>query len=92
MKNLIYSLLILSYFSASSFAQSNQIQWRSIEEVEALQMKEARKVLMDVYTTWCGPCKLMMKNTFSNKNVIEYINKHYYAVKFDAESGKGRNL
>jgi len=88
MKNLIYSLLILSYFSASSFAQSNQIQWHSIEEVEALQMKEARKVLMDVYTTWCGPCKLMMKNTFSNKNVIEYINKHYYAVKFDAESGK----
>ncbi|MDG1849506.1 MAG: thioredoxin fold domain-containing protein [Flavobacteriales bacterium] len=88
MKKLLYSLLLLSIFSANTFAQGDQIQWRTIEEVEALQLKEARKVLMDVYTTWCGPCKLMMKNTFSNKNVIDYINKNYYAVKFDAESGR----
>lgn len=88
MKKILYSLLILCFFSAKTLAQSDQIQWRTIEEVEALQLKEARKVLIDVYTTWCGPCKLMMKNTFSNKNVIQYINEHYYAVKFDAESGK----
>ena len=43
---------------------------------------------MDVYTTWCGPCKMMMKNTFTNPNVIDYINANYYAIKFDAESGK----
>ena len=42
---------------------------------------------MDVYTTWCGPCKMMMRNTFTNKDVINYVNKNFYAVKFDAESG-----
>ena len=40
---------------------------------------------MDVYTTWCGPCKLMDRNTFSNKDVIAYLNENYYAVKFNAE-------
>ena len=42
---------------------------------------------MDVYTSWCGPCKMMMRNTFTNKDVINYINKNFYAIKFDAESG-----
>ena len=37
--------------------------------------------MMDVYTKWCGPCKMMMANTFTNANVIEYINANYYAVK-----------
>jgi len=88
MKKLLSLFIITISLTATIFAQNDKIHWRSVEEVEALQQKEPRKVLMDVYTTWCGPCKLMMKNTFSNKNVIEYINKHFYAIKFDAESGR----
>lgn len=58
----------------------------SIEEAVEAQKKEPRKVMIDVYTDWCGPCKMMMKNTFTNQDVIDYINKNYYAVKFNAES------
>lgn len=88
MKNLLYILVISLFINTGLIAQENAIQWKSVNELEELQKKEPRKVLMDVYTTWCGPCKMMMRNTFSNAKVIEYINKHYYAVKFDAESGK----
>ena len=80
-------ILLLATFS-TIVAQNNKINWLSIEEVEVLQQKEPRKVLIDVYTTWCGPCKMMMRNTFTNKDVINYVNKNFYAVKFDAESGK----
>ncbi len=38
-----------------------------------------------MYTVWCGPCKLMDRITFQNKDVVDYVNKHYYAVKFNAE-------
>jgi thioredoxin-related protein len=54
------------------------------EALEA-QKQEPKKILMDVYTIWCGPCKLMDKNTFGDKNVIAFVNEHYYAVKFNAE-------
>jgi len=40
---------------------------------------------MDVYTNWCGPCKLLDKKTFKNADVANYINEHYYAVKFNGE-------
>lgn len=67
-------------------AQSNKIEWLSLNEVEKRMAKEPRKVLVDVYTSWCGPCRMMDQNTFQNPSVVEYINKNYYAVKFDAES------
>ena len=65
--------------------QAQEINWMSMNEALAAQKKEPKKIMMDAYTTWCGPCKMMDKNTFTNKDVVNYINKHFYAVKFDAE-------
>ncbi|MFK7806631.1 MAG: thioredoxin family protein [Saprospiraceae bacterium] len=74
---------------ATATAQSGtDIQWMSIEEVQQKVRKEPRKILVDVYTPWCGPCKMMMRSTFKDPNLIEYLNKNYYAVKFNGESGE----
>jgi thioredoxin-related protein len=59
-----------------------------LEEAVAAQQDEPRKIVMDVYTQWCGPCKMMMSRTFTNQQVIDYMNANYYSVKFDAESRK----
>ena len=61
------------------------VNWYSFEEAQELNKKEPKKLLVDVYTKWCGPCKMMMKQTFGNKWIADYINKNYYAVKFNAE-------
>jgi len=84
MKNL---LLVVLFFSSIFFsiAQDKGINWMSLEDAVEAQNKEPRKIIMDMYTTWCGPCKLLDKNTFQNKDVTTYINKNYYAVKFNAE-------
>jgi len=49
------------------------------------QKKEPKNIIIDIYAPWCGPCKLMDKMTFENKDVIDYINKNFYAVKFNGE-------
>lgn len=84
MKYLFIALSVL--YASCLYAQDPTINWMTVEEAAEAQKKEPRKVLIDVYTTWCGPCKMMDANTFTNEDVIDYINKHYYAVKFNAES------
>ena len=79
----IYTLLIL--FIATSTLQAQEINWMTLEEAVAAQKKEPRKIIIDAYTSWCGPCKMLDKNTFHNPDVVAYINKNYYAVKFNAE-------
>jgi len=71
---------------AMVWGQTAHVNWMSLEEALAAQKKEPRKIMMDVYTQWCGPCKRMMATTFTDANVVNYLNEHYYAVKFDAES------
>lgn len=78
-------LLLFLLLSISPFLAAQKINWISMDEALAAQKETPKKIIMDVYTVWCGPCKLMDKNTFSNKDVIDYINEHYYAVKFNAE-------
>ena len=53
--------------------------------MEKVVNAEPKPILMDVYTSWCGPCKMMMAKTFTDKRVIDYVNKNFHAVKFNAE-------
>lgn len=89
MKKLIYLMLFFVGITLNSTAQ--EINWITIEEAVALQKKTPKKIIMDVYTTWCGPCKQLDKLTFHNKNVVNYINQNYYAVKFNGEGNKEIN-
>ncbi len=80
----LFALVVIASLSLSVTAQE-KIKWVSIEEAVALQKKNPKKIIMDMYTVWCGPCKLLDKKTFQNPDVVDYVNKHFYAVKFNAE-------
>lgn len=82
MKNIV--ILTIIFFSVTLQGQ-NKINWMSMNEALEAQKTTPKKIIMDVYTNWCGPCKMMDRNTFTNKDVIQFINDNYYAVKFNAE-------
>lgn len=79
--------LLFSFVLKSQTTETPLIKWHTIQEAEELCKTAPRKIIIDFYTDWCGWCKVMDKNTFSNPNIAAYINQYYYAVKFDAESG-----
>ncbi|MDX2249089.1 MAG: DUF255 domain-containing protein [Bacteroidia bacterium] len=65
--------------------ETAQIKWVSIEEAVAAAAKDRKKIVVDVYTDWCGWCKKMDKDTYAQAGVVSYINENYHAVKFNAE-------
>ncbi|OIQ18211.1 thioredoxin fold domain-containing protein [Lacinutrix sp. MedPE-SW] len=83
MKKYIF-LAVFTVFTSLTIA-AQEINWITLEEAVELQKKNPKKIMMDMYTSWCGPCKMLDRNTFANKDVAAYVNKHYYAVKFNAE-------
>lgn len=85
-------ILLVVAVLASTLSSAQQIQWISLEEAIAAQKSTPKKIFMDVYTDWCGPCKLLDKKTFQNPDVSKYISEHYYAVKFNAEGQEEINF
>jgi thioredoxin-related protein len=81
----VFLLTLVSVcFITTGYSQS-PVKWYTIEEAFALTQKEPRKIMIDVYTDWCGWCKVMDANTFSNEVIAAYLNKSFYPVKFNAE-------
>lgn len=68
-----------------TFSASAQIKWMSWDEAVIANKKEPKKLLVDVYTEWCGWCKKMDKNVFTDPAIEAYVKENFYAVKFDAE-------
>ncbi|MBK9152115.1 MAG: DUF255 domain-containing protein [Saprospiraceae bacterium] len=82
---IILTTLLIAGNNNLFFAQ-NKIKWVSWEEAMEKSKKEKRKILVDIYTDWCGWCKKMDAATFSEDHIARYTNKYYYAVKFNAET------
>lgn len=85
MKKLIFSLIIVAFCFT---ANAQKINWITMDQALALQKTKPRPIFMDVYTDWCGPCKMLDKNTFSDKAFAAHISKNFYAVKFNAEGNE----
>ncbi len=62
------------------------VKWITFEEACKQAHLKPKPILVDVYTTWCGPCKMMTAQTFGNPEIAKYLNENYYCVKFDAET------
>jgi thioredoxin-related protein len=78
-------LLSLSIISLSGYSQKSNIKWYSIEEAEKLIRESPRPIFIDTYTDWCGWCKKLDQETFSNPVIADILNNKFYPVKFDAE-------
>jgi len=89
MKKILFTLLL--FVGSLSAVQAQEIRWMSLDDALLAQKRVAKPIFMDVYTDWCGPCKMLDKNTFQSPDVAAYVNANYYAVKFNAEGNSEVN-
>lgn len=84
----VYSLILLLVLLSLNLQAQDQIQWMKFEEAIAANENNPKMILVDVYTDWCGWCKKMDKETFTDPQVIAHFQKNFYAVKLNAEDTK----
>jgi thioredoxin-related protein len=88
---MMFLLLWLGLFASAAQAQNGGITFfeGSWEEVLQTAKEERKLIFVDAYTTWCGPCKMMSRNTFTDEAVGRVYNKNFVNYKFDMEKGEG---
>lgn len=64
----------------------------TLEQAMTEAQKENKIIFVDVYTTWCGPCKMLEKKTFSDKELANYHNQEFVNIKIDAETKPGKEI
>jgi len=88
-------LAVAFIFFASTFFLSPEsaigqpaVNWITMDQALELHRSNPRKIFVYIHTSWCGWCRRMESETFSHPVIVEYLNTHFYAVKFHAEYTK----
>jgi thioredoxin-related protein len=89
MKRMVVGILALVILSPQVFSgEKEKLHWMTFDEGIATAKKNNKKVLIDVYTDWCGWCKKMDKDTYTEDRVSDYLGENYVVIKLNAESPK----
>ncbi len=90
MKRLLL-LLVLVLGSAAAQAQV-KFETKSTDAVREMAVKTGKLVFIDLYASWCPPCRMMERQVFSRKDVGEFMDQRFVAAKYDVDKTTGREL
>lgn len=92
MNKILYFLIMLSFSSYATDDKGIRFTQGSWSEILNEAKKQNKLIFIDIYTTWCGPCKMMSAKVFTENSVGEKFNESFINYKIDAEKGEGVEL
>ena len=84
--SLVLAIMLTLFASATEINFVKKLTWKQIKEKA---VKENKMIFFDAYATWCGPCKYLEEDVYTDDGVASYYNANYINVKMDMEAGEG---
>ena len=79
------------FCSVLAFGQTN-FQKLTLDEACTKAKAEKKLVFVDLYTSWCAPCKMMADKVFPDVKLGAFMNERFVCVKYDMEEGEGPEI
>lgn len=71
---------------------TGKFETKSTDAVREMAVKTGKLVFIDLYATWCPPCRTMEREVFSRKDVGDFMEQHFVAAKYDVDKTTGKEL
>lgn len=80
--------------NATELSADDAIDWKklSLQEAQALSKETGKPIFIDISAVWCGYCKKMKRNVYTQDAVVSKVNEEYIALAIDGEKGEGVEL
>lgn len=86
-------ILLLAVALAAGAAQAQvRFETASTDAVREMAVKQGKLVFIDLYASWCPPCRMMERHVFSRKDVGDFMDQRFVAAKYDADKPTGKEL
>lgn len=87
----VFCFIALAFFTGFTDGKTKPaptLKWLTFDQGIAEAEKSKKKILVDIYTDWCGFCKKMDREVYADQEVIAYLSKYFEVVKLHGESDK----
>lgn len=86
-------ILILAVTLAAGAAQAQvKFETGTTDAVREMAVKQGKLVFIDLYASWCPPCKMMERLVFSRKDVGDFMDQRFVAAKYNTDKPTGKKL
>lgn len=92
LKTTLVFIILFSAFAMAEEGEGIKFEHGSWNEILEKSRQEGKPIFLDAFASWCGPCKWMAKNIFTNDTVAQFYNKHFINAKIDMEKGEGVDI
>ena len=88
----LVTFIFINFLIFTAHSEGINFQQLSLSSALKKAEKEHKKVFIDVFAVWCGPCKYLTNNVFTDELLGNYMNEHFISIKIDGEDGEGIKL
>ncbi|MDE6046633.1 MAG: thioredoxin family protein [Alistipes sp.] len=86
-------IMVLALMLAAAGAEAQvKFETKSTDAVREMAVKEGKLVFIDLYASWCPPCRMMERHVFSRKEVGQFMSERFVAAKYDTDEATGKEL